>query len=89
MSALRFKESIAGAVSREVERIAAHPQLGNTEGAAYKAAWDRAGSHCFKHCQALDGDVEVMSLLMRERDGGALVPPDTFARYEAGRGPRR
>lgn len=56
---LRQRESIAGAVAREIDRIA---KTGDAigEGAAYKAAWDRAGSGYFKHCQAFADDARKM-----------------------------
>lgn len=48
---LRNRETVAGAVAREIDRIA---QTGETiaEGTAYKAAFDRAGSDYHKHVQA-------------------------------------
>lgn len=54
---LRTSESIAGAVAREIDRI---DRTGEThgEGAAYKAAWDRKGSSCFKHCDAFTADCD-------------------------------
>ena len=56
---LRNRESIAGAVAREIDRIV---QTGDAiaEGAAYKAAWDRAGSSWSKHCDVFKADAEVM-----------------------------
>lgn len=57
---LRNRESIAGAVAREIDRI---DRTGEThgEGAAYKAAWDRKGSSCFKHCAAFTADCDAMA----------------------------
>ena len=70
------RESIAGAVAREIDRI---HQTGDSigEGAAYKAAWDRAGSSFYKHAAARAAD----SFLF-------LRPPHMrrlAARIEAGR----
>lgn len=74
---LRFKDSIAGAVAREIER-----GIG-IEGVAYKAAWDRRGSDSMKHCEALTVDCALVeSLATRE------VRAADFAVFEAGRGRR-
>lgn len=56
---LRNRESIAGAVAREIDRI---DRTGEThgEGAAYKAAWDRKGSDAFKHCETFVADCNAM-----------------------------
>ncbi len=55
---LRNRESIAGAVAREIDRI---HQTGDAiaEGAAYKAAFDRAGSSWEKHCHAVYRDALI------------------------------
>lgn len=59
--ALRTKESIAGAVAREIDRIQV---TGNAagEGSAYKAAFDRAGSDALKHCDAFAVDCDAMAI---------------------------
>jgi len=38
-----FTGAIASAVAGEVTRLAAHPEFHQSEGVAYKAAWDRLG----------------------------------------------
>lgn len=55
---LRQRETIAGAVAREIDRI---HQTGDAiaEGAAYKAAFDRAGSNWSKHCDAFAADMHL------------------------------
>ena len=54
---LRTKETVAGAVAREIERIA---QTGDAtgEGTAYKAEFDRRGSNALKHCDDFRRDAE-------------------------------
>jgi hypothetical protein len=81
--------TIAGAVSLEIERIAAGHQPDSTQGAAYKGAWDRAGSGFLKHCEAADMDRAVVSFL--SDPGGACYPRASardFAAFEARRGPK-
>ena len=52
---LRNRETIAGAVAREIDRIVrAQDHVG--EGSAYKAAFDRKGSAAHKHCEAAKRD---------------------------------
>jgi len=47
---------IVQAVTLEVERLSLHPKFHPSEGAAYKAAWDRAGSDALKHCESFRRD---------------------------------
>jgi len=47
---------IAQAVAGEVDRLTHHPDFHLSEGAAYKAAWDRAGSDALKHCESFRRD---------------------------------
>ncbi len=54
---LRNRETIAGAVAREIDRIVLTGDA-IAEGAAYKAAFDRAGSDWSKHCDAFKADCE-------------------------------
>jgi len=84
---LLMMESIAGAVAREVERVAAGLQPASSQGAAYKAAWSRQGSSALKHCDACTADRIVVALLARSTSCGTpLVGP--WVRFEAARGPR-
>jgi hypothetical protein len=53
---------IVQAVTLEVERLSLHPKFHPSEGAAYKAAWDRAGSDALKHCEAFRRDCLIASL---------------------------
>jgi len=73
--ALRNRESIAGAVAREIDRIVTTGEH-HGEGAAYKAAWDRQGSGFGKH-SAVRAKESFLFLRPRVRQ---LV-----ARLEAGR----
>ncbi len=61
---LRNRESIAGAVAREIDRI---DRTGDAigEGTAYKAAFDRMGSSFYKHSAARAAD---SFLFLRSRD---------------------
>lgn len=73
---LRQRESIAGAVAREIDRIQLTGEH-HGEGAAYKAAWDRQGSSFYKHAAARAADAFLF-----------LRPPSMrrlAARFEAGR----
>ena len=54
------KDNLAGSVAREIRRIELSPADGISEGAAYKAAWDRKGSGWQKHCDAARADCDVM-----------------------------
>lgn len=71
---LRNRETIAGAVAREIDRI---HQTGDAiaEGAAYKAAWDRAGSDWSKHCAAFAADCERATHAVNVREAiGFPIP---------------
>lgn len=59
---LRFTGAIASAVAAEVNRLEKHPDFYTSEGAAYKAAWDRAGSDALTHCEAFRRDCLISSL---------------------------
>jgi hypothetical protein len=54
---------IVEAVTLEVDRLALHPKFHPSEGAAYKAAWDRAGSDALKHCESFRRDCLIASLV--------------------------
>lgn len=41
MITLRFSGAIASAVAGEITRLSQHPEFHQSEGVAYKAAWDR------------------------------------------------
>ena len=64
MMKLPHSGPIAQAVAAEVDRIAdfSHEYLGMAEGAAYKAAWDRAGSDALKHYETFRRDCLISSL---------------------------
>lgn len=60
-----FSGPIASAVAAEVNRLSQHPELGRSEGSAYKAAWERqvaprqkwgAGSPAFGLIHAFERD---------------------------------
>lgn len=71
MLSLQFTAAIPAAVAGEVTRLTQHPDFGG-EGAAYKAAWDRAGSSALKHCEAFARDCSVMKAgELRRRYGAA------------------
>jgi hypothetical protein len=53
---------IVEAVTLEVNRLALHPKFHPSEGAAYKAAWDRQGSDSLKHCEVFRRDCLISSL---------------------------
>ena len=55
------KDNIAGSVAREIRRIELSPADGISEGAAYKAAWDRKGSGWQKHIDAFRDDCEKIA----------------------------
>lgn len=59
MGTLQGHPGIAGAVAAEIRRIEQHPDLACGEGAAYKAAWDRRGSHWLNHCNAFMADCDL------------------------------
>jgi hypothetical protein len=63
-----FTGAIASAVAGEINRLAHHPEFHHSEGAAYKAAWDRAGSNALKHCEAFRMDCEWMGLGVADSD---------------------
>jgi len=64
MLTLKFSGAIASAVAGEVTRLEAHPEFFTSEGAAYKAAWDRAGSNALNHCEAFRRDCLLTSLIV-------------------------
>jgi hypothetical protein len=84
---LTFKDSIAGAVAREVNRIANGTQPDYQQGAAYKAAWDRMGSSAMKHCQDAAEDNAIVGCLAYQREITGKAA-QYYAVFEAGRGPR-
>jgi hypothetical protein len=89
---LTFKESIAGAVAREINRIAAGVQPADQQGAAYKAAWDRAGSSALKHCQDSSNDVARVGQLAYAHELRAFDHSSAardYAVFESLRGPER
>lgn len=57
-STLFWRNSVAGAVAREIRNIE-HGAGGALEGLAYKAEWDRRGSDAQKHCAAMLNDFNV------------------------------
>jgi len=65
-SALLWKETIAGAVAREIERAELDPRT--LTGIAYKAAWDRAGSTYWNHICAAEVDARYMRNRVFNRD---------------------
>lgn len=73
MLTIRFTGKIAGAVAGEVSRIAEHPAYAAAEGAAYKAAWDRAGSNYDKHSEAFRRDCLMSSLVVCHPRAVALI----------------
>lgn len=67
MISLRFTGPIASAVAGEVTRLIAHPDFYLSEGAAYKAAWDRGGSDALKHAEAFRRDCLIASLVAHDK----------------------
>lgn len=63
-----IRQSIAAAVSLEIERIAKGQQSEITQGAAFKAEWDRRGSDALQLCHDAGADMAVFSLLVKARD---------------------
>jgi len=63
MTHLPHSGPIAQAVAGEIARLTNHPDFSLSEGAAYKAAWDRAGSDALKHCEAFRRDCLIASLV--------------------------
>lgn len=62
MLTLKFSGAIASAVAEEITRLESHPEFFTSEGAAYKAAWDRAGSDALNHCETFRRDCLIASL---------------------------
>ena len=54
------RNTVVGAVCAEVRRIAAHPDLHRSEGAAYKAAFDRMGADALQLCADFARDCQAM-----------------------------
>jgi hypothetical protein len=63
MMKLPHSGPIAQAVAGEIARLDQHPDFHQSEGAAYKAAWDRAGSDALKHCESFRRDCLTASLV--------------------------
>jgi hypothetical protein len=63
MMKLPHSGPIAQAVAGEIDRLTQHPDFHLSEGAAYKAAWDRAGSDALKHCESFRRDCLIASLV--------------------------
>lgn len=55
------RETIAGAVAREIQRREFAPTK-QIEGLAYKAAFDRMGSAAEKHIDAFAADAKIMNM---------------------------
>lgn len=64
MTSTAFGLTIAGAVAREIEHIAASGEH-YAEGTAYKAAWDRRGSAADKHHADMLRDCRVIEMNAR------------------------
>lgn len=73
------QDTIAAAVAAEVRRIEAHPTFYQSEGAAYKAVWDRRGSDALKLCNDYARDFELMEFLV----GTPEVSRSKYALYIA------
>lgn len=74
---LRFTGAIASAVAAEITRLQQHPDLWTTEGGAYKAAWDRAGSDAMKHAESFRRDCQLSSYIVvtkPARNALAILP---------------
>jgi len=80
MMKLPHSGPIAQAVAGEVDRLTNHPNFHESEGAAYKAAWDRAGSDALKHCESFRRDCQRAGLVAALPRSGAL----NMARFDAG-----
>ena len=80
MISKRFTGAIASAVAGEVIRLEQHPEFHQSEGVAYKAAFDRAGSDNAKHIEAHRRDCLIASLVAAWPKGAAL----NMARVHAG-----
>lgn len=70
MLTLKFTGPIAAAVAGEITRLSQHPEFHASEGAAYKAAWDRqapqvrgsAESPALNLCKAFRRDCVLSSI---------------------------
>ena len=80
MMKLPHSGPIAQAVAGEIDRLTDFTSaFQHSEGAAYKAAWDRAGSEAQKHVEAARRDCQRASLVAALPRSGAL----NMARFDA------
>lgn len=72
---------IAQAVAGEVDRLCDFTSsFSQSEGAAYKAAWDRQGSDALKHCESFRRDCLIASLIAQSGMGGGSEFTELVAR---------
>ena len=57
---LNWKNGIAAAVALEAERVSSGQQPENTQGAAFKAEWDRRGADALVLCRDQGNDAARM-----------------------------
>lgn len=89
MLKIHWRNQMAASVAMEIDRLSAGIQPDYSQGAAYKAEWDRRGSNALTLCRDAGRDAARMGglahLTAASLTGGPGVTAERFALIEAAR----